>query len=266
MPANKFSGHPAINGLTVLSLVFTLFAAFLDDATFKDTTQLPIYLMMVWLFVALASSVLLYKNFVCGFLLSAFCMMVAWRIAGIYAVYNVVFPLTITFALFLFNFIYCAYSNLSDAKNSLSVNTWQLVFIRMYIGFDFIPHFTEKLFAGPGPRMADINAFIQLGVPHADFFVYLAGFCELGAAIGLCLGFMMRFSGVGAALYLIIATYLGHHFLNGFIWAGPGGGWEFAIMWIILILSYSITGAHEFSVDQVIETKFNLPGWVKRLM
>jgi putative oxidoreductase len=76
----------------------------------------------------------------------------------------------------------------------------------------------------------------------------------------------MRLGAIGAVLYLVIATYLGHHFSLGFIWAGQGGGWEFATMWIILILCFAITGAHQFSIDQRLEDKFKLPKWVKALM
>jgi putative oxidoreductase len=265
----NFHGHPIVTSLTVATLLFCFIMLIFDDTVFKFTPQAPMYFMLSWLLAAIFFSLFAFKEFVSGFLLSAFCMMISWRIAAIYGILNVTLPLAVAFIFLLSNFIYCACKNLrapQQYKYPLSIYVWQLVFIRIYLGLDFIPHFTEKLFAGTAPRVADINAFIHLGIPHPEFFVYLAGLCEFGAAVALCLGFLMRFGGVGAALYLIIATYLGHHFLDGFIWVGPGGGWEFAVMWIILILSFAVTGANAFSVDQVLIRKFNIPHWLKRLM
>lgn len=40
----------------------------------------------------------------------------------------------------------------------------QLAFIRLYIGLDLVPHFTEKLFAGPKTRADDVTSFQELGI------------------------------------------------------------------------------------------------------
>jgi putative oxidoreductase len=111
-----------------------------------------------------------------------------------------------------------------------------------------------------------VNAFIHLGVPAPEFFVILAGLCELGAAIALGLGLMMRIGAIGTVLYLLMATYLGHHFSLGFIWAAPGGGWEYATMWMVLILSFAISGVHRFSIDQYLESYFKLPSFIKKCL
>lgn len=264
-----FYGHKLITTLTLLSLIVGFVLVCVDDTLLATVPKIAFNFMLFWLTVAICFVVFSYKQFVSGFLLTAFSMMVAWRIAAIYSIESITVPFVAIFILLLANFIYCIRENLKYPQkfiHPVSLAVWQLIFIRIYIGLDFIPHFTEKLFAGDTPRFADVQAFLQLGVPHSEFFVYLAGFCEFGAAIALCLGFMLRLGCVGAALYLAIATYLGHHFMEGFIWAGPGGGWEFAVMWTILILSYAVTGENEFSIDQVLMDKFKLSVFIKKLM
>jgi putative oxidoreductase len=266
----NFYGNFTVNTLTLLSLIISFCIALVD---YKDIIlHMPVNVfifVMVWLGISIIFAFIIYREFVCGFLICLFAMMVAWRIAAIYDVRMITMPLISSFILLLCNFIYCAWINLKQPTlflHQISLEGWQLVFVRMYIGFNFIPHFAEKLFAGTLPYMQDVNAFSYLGVPYPAFFVLLAGCCELAAAIALSLGFFMRLGAIGAALYLIIATYLGHHFSLGFIWAGIGGGWEFATMWIIFILCFAITGAHQFSIDQRLEDKFKLPKFIHVLM
>lgn len=266
-----FHGHNLISGLTFISLIITLILIAKISSGLVDT-QMPkiaFIFMASWLSLATIFSLITFKDFVTGFLVTAFSMMTAWRIAAIYDIHTITYPLFIIFILMLINFIYCAWINLRKPHRflyELLLERWQLIFIRIYLGLDFIPHFAEKLFAGPGPHAHIVDAFTQLGVPNPNLFVWIAGFCELGAAIALGLGFLMRLGAAGAALYLIIATYLGHHFSLGFTWVGPGGGWEFATMWIILILSFAFSGAHEFSIDQRLEDTFKLPKFIKKLM
>jgi putative oxidoreductase len=267
---SDFIGNKTITTLTLITLVISFGAALTVSG--EASSQLPTVawaFMLFWLSISIIFCFLSYREFTIGFLFSIFTMFIGWRIGAIYSIHTVTYPLILAFIFMLANFIYCVHSNLTYPEryiHKLSMGEWQLVFIRLYIGLDFVPHFTEKLFAGLGPRMADVNAFTSLGVPDPTFFVWLAGLCEFGAAVALALGFLMRLGSFGAVLYLLIATYLGHHFNLGFIWAGQGGGWEFATLWMVLIFSFAITGFHKFSVDQRLEDKFNLPKWLKKLM
>jgi len=87
----------------------------------------------------------------------------------------------------------------------------------MFIGYDLIPHFCEKLFAGNLTRNVDVAVFHSLGVPDPLLFVYLAGTIELLGSLAVSCGFLIRFSSIGLVVYLLTATYLGHHFSLGFI-------------------------------------------------
>jgi putative oxidoreductase len=267
-----FYGSGLLTTLSLLILILTFLVVIKSYAAITTEMQMPLIaynFMLGWLGIAILFVLVSYKEFVVGFLIALFSMLIAWRIGAIYAVNSVMYWLFVSFALFLLNFLYCVWINLKESHtflHALSFENWQLVFIRLYIGFDFVPHFTEKLFAGPLPHAADVDSFVKLGVPHPDFFVWLAGFCELGAAIALGLGFLMRLGSLGAVVYLLIATYLGHHFSLGFIWANPGGGWEFAMMWMVLIFSFVLTGSHSFSLDQRLEDWLKLPSFIRKLL
>jgi putative oxidoreductase len=59
---------------------------------------------------------------------------------------------------------------------------------------------------------------------------------------------------------------MGHHFSNGFIWASQGGGWEYPVLWTVLIISFAFFGAGDFSLDRSLKNRFNIPLWIKHLM
>ncbi len=263
----NFKGHFLLTSTTLILLIIGLGAT-----VFANSASMPAIaysFMLLWLAAAIVFTLVSYREFVCGYLLGLFSMMIGWRIAAMYSLDIATYILFAAFLCLLANFIYCAAKNLyapDNYQHAIPLAGWQLIFIRLYIGLNFVPHFTEKLFAGSAPHMQDVAAFIHLGVPHADFFVWLAGFCEFGAAITLSLGFMTRLGAIGTILYLAVATFLGHHFTSGFIWAGPGGGWEFAVLWMVLIASFAVTAFHKFSIDQRIEDHFNVPQSIRRWM
>src|SRR5690606_2068769 len=105
---------------------------------------------------------------------------------------------------------------------NLTAQGWQLFLIRVYLGLDIIPHFAEKLFEGSAHRAEVVKAFIDLGISNPTFMVVLAGLLELAISVGFTFGLMTRVAAVGAAIYLVVSTVLGHHFTSGFIWVVPG--------------------------------------------
>ncbi len=58
----------------------------------------------------------------------------------------------------------------------------------------------------------------------------IAGIVEFAGALSIWCGILTRLGAICLAIYLMVATYLGHHFTNGFIWASPGGGWEYPVL------------------------------------
>lgn len=143
---------------------------------------------------------------------------------------------------------------------------WQVLMIRLLIGLVLVPHFTEKLFAGPDIRGEDVSAFANLGIIQPVVFVVFAGLCEFLGSLAVSCGFLTRLSSICVIVYLLVATYLGGHFENGFIWAGSGGGWEYPVLWVALLLSFSFFGPGYFSIDQYLCSKFSLPNWIVKIM
>lgn len=225
--------------------------------------------LLMWLSLSFIFNLCSLKQFSIGYLSSLFSYLIAWRIVALYPQESVISVMTIVFFIFLYQLFYYVYLNLHEPnrfKPALSLESWQLVFVRMYVAFDFIPHFTEKLFAGYAIHYQDVLSFQALNLPYSETLVYIAGLCELGAAIGLGLGIFIRLSAVLTTLYLLIATCLGHHFLSGFIWCGPHGGWEFAVLWSALIFSFAFGGGKGFSVDEYCQTRWYFPNWLKKLI
>jgi len=209
------------------------------------------------------------------YLLSTFSLIVAWRLVGLANMTITVYLYFIAMLIKFLSFMQLAYQDIhahyrtkstSPDAYVLARSEWHLFFVRMLIGFILIPHFCEKLFAGSAIRMLDVKDFTSLGVPYPLFFVFFAGLCELGGAFSIGCGFMTRLGSIGLSLYLIVATLLGNHEFNGFIWAGPGGGWEYPFLWTCLILSFVFFGAGNFSLDYVLKTHFKLPKWILFLM
>ena len=255
--------------LLVMAACLAAMVASYASGAYASLPQGAVAFMVLWLLLGIVAFGLLPRlSFAVGFLVSLLCLLVSWRIAALQGIDLVIYGLLVAFLIYLAMFGLVAWRNIKQEDPALKLGrmAWHLTLIRIYIGFDLVPHFTEKLFAGPGPRDEDIKAFIGLGVPAPEFFVTLAGFCELGIAIGIGLGLLTRLAAVCSAAYFMIATILGHHFFLGFIWASPGGGWEYPVLMMVLLISFVIGGAGQFSVDNVILRRLTPPAWVRRLM
>lgn len=237
---------PVVAAATALGLLLGLTVASETALSLQARTFL-----VIWLAISMLAAFLITpRNFTVGFLVSLAALLIGWRVAALNSLDIITWPLLPVFALHVWQFFEAWRADLASAQPVQSFPEWHLTLLRIYIGFDLVPHCTEKLFAGPAPFNADVEAFAALHVPFPEAFVLLGGFCELAIVIGLGLGVLTRLAGICAALYFLIATLIGGHFLNGFIWASPGGGWEYPVLMMVLFLSFVPRGAGAFSVDR----------------
>lgn len=236
-------------GLTALGLLGAIYASATGIAPAMPASA-EVF-MIVWLAVSTAVTFLVTpRSFPVGFPAGLLAMLIGWRIGGFYAVAVVWVPLLAAFVAFALQFFDCARADGRGTQHpALTTSDWHLTFLRVYIGFDMVPHFTEKLFAGPGPFMEDVKGFAGFGLPWPEAFVVVGGLCELGIAIGIGIGFLTRLAALGATLYFLIATAIGGHFGAGFIWVSTGGGWEYPVLMMVLYLSFAYRGAGRFSAD-----------------
>lgn len=260
-------------GIALAGMLLSLFILSFSNDSIPPNPRFFVVLLSLLGIITLG---LMYRYICIPFLLATFSVLSVLRILGLHKCFVPMIPIIISLLCLVILFIYIAYKDVkrqpiilrSRAQDlfEMSAYEWHLSFIRLYVGFDLIAHCAEKLFAGRIPFQADVSAFAQLNVMDPTFFVRLSGLCELAGVISLGLGLLTRVGALCTALYLMIATFIGHHFFKGFIWALPGGGWEYPVMWSVFIISYIVLGADEFSIDGVLDKNFNLPIWLKRLM
>src|SRR5713101_2294432 len=131
-------------------------------------------------------------------------------------------------ALVLFQFILRAASVAAAADSrEASLNASALMFIRVYVGLMFVPHFGSHILGGPDQFKIYTLYFASLGIPMPATQVALAGAIELISAVGLTLGLFTRPVALLGSVYLLMSMLLGGHFQIGYVWALPEGGYEF---------------------------------------
>lgn len=265
--------YSALVGVAIMGIFLSLI---LLAFTVHGVPANPIFFIVMLSLFGIIALCMMYRYLCVPFLFATFSVLAVLRILGLHKCFIPMIPVIISLLCLVILFVYIAYHDVKrrpillqskpQEMFNMSAYEWHLSFIRIYVGFDLIAHCAEKLFAGRMPFRADVSAFAGLNVVDPSFLVRFSGLCELAGVISLGLGLLTRVGALGTSLYLIVATIIGHHFLKGFIWALPGGGWEYPVMWSVFILSYVVLGADEFSIDGVLDRKFNLPPWLKRLM
>ena len=253
-----------LTGLALLSEIW----AFLAKPTYWQSASI----IIIATIIALILLLLIKRSFMVYYLLSTFAVITAWRLAALAHFYLTAWIFTAVMLLKLVNYITLAVLSIQSARqgnqmrHQITSYEWQLLFIRLFIGFDLIPHFCEKLLASSAIRNLDVQDFVQLHVPHAFAMVIISGLIEFGGALSISCGFMTRLGAICLSIYLMVATVLGGHFHDSFIWASKGGGWEYPVFWTALILSFACFGAGDISIDRWLKDHYQLPMWVRWLM
>jgi len=250
--------------LAIVLIIWSLITGALSSLP----TQATIF-MVAWLVLSLGAILMLPRwSFAAAYLISFQGMLSAWCISTKHNIVVIEWPFLVVFIVYLAALFSVAWRSLRHRDPSLTLDrvSWQNTLIRLYVGYDLIPHYTEKLFAGPATRHEDVVTFANLGLPAPEFFVILAGLCEVGVTVGLALGVFTRLAAGCSALYILICGILGGHFLVGFIWADVGGGWEYPALLVFLMATFAINGAGAFSIDHALLQKYDVPGWLRILM
>jgi len=174
-------------------------------------------------------------------------------------------------ALVFVQFILRATSDAAAADSrDVSLNAAALLFIRVYVGLMFVPHFGSHILGGPFQFNIYTLYFASLGMPLPAMQVALAGSIELIAAVGLTLGLFTRPVALLGSVYLLMSMYLGGHFQIGYVWALPEGGYEFGVFWAAIVGVFAVLGGGRNSVDaQLWESepaRRLLPGVVRNVL
>src|SRR5467141_2251212 len=156
-------------------------------------------------------------------------------------------------ALVFVQFILRAASVAASADSrEVSLNASALMFIRVYVGLMFVPHFGSHILGGPFQFNIYTLYFASLGLHLPAMQVLLAGSVELITAIGLVLGLFTRPVALLGSVYLLLSMLWGGHFHIGYVWALPEGGYEFGVFWAVMIAVFAVLGGGPLSVDNAI--------------
>jgi len=137
----------------------------------------------------------------------------------------------------------------SDSREA-SLNESALMFIRVYVGLMFVPHFGSHILGGPFQFKIYTLYFESLGIHLPAIQVALAGSIELISAVGLTLGLFTRPVALLGSVYLLMSMLLGGHFQIGYVWALPDGGYEFGVFWAVMIAVFAVVGGGRYSADR----------------
>ncbi|HEY0214624.1 MAG TPA: DoxX family protein [Paenirhodobacter sp.] len=109
--------------------------------------------------------------------------------------------------------------------------------LRVLTGVLFLIHGLTKLFVFTPAGTA--GYFASLGLP--GFLGPVIMVVELAAGVALILGIATRPVAAIMAVQLLVAALLGHA-ANGFGFGNPGGGWEYPVMWAIVMAALALLG------------------------
>lgn len=125
--------------------------------------------------------------------------------------------------------------------------------VRFSAGLFFMPHGAQKLFGWFGGDIAaTAQGFGKLGLEPALPLAYLVGAVEFFGGLAVAIGFLTRPAAVASAILLMVAVQV--HFANGFFW--NKGGYEYPLLWAILMIAISFRGGGNLSVDGKIGREF----------
>ena len=119
--------------------------------------------------------------------------------------------------------------------------------MRLTVGGILLVHGIVKVM---GPGVTGIAAgFAKLGLEPALPFAYIVVFNETVGAICLILGLITRPIAASIAIEFAVITFL-ISFPHGFAFSSPGGGWEYPLMWGLLVFAIALRGGGPYSLDR----------------
>lgn len=114
--------------------------------------------------------------------------------------------------------------------------------LRLSLGILFIAHGLLKVFVFTLP--GTVAFFESVGLPGVLAYVVVAA--ELGGGALLILGVQTSLVALALVPVLIGATVV--HLPNGWVFSNPNGGYEYPLLWTVLLLVQSLLGAGAYAV------------------
>ena len=126
-----------------------------------------------------------------------------------------------------------------DAVEPLS---WLL--IRLTVGLMLLPHGIPKVMAGVATAAAGLE---RRGIGAAEPLAVVLNVLETLGGLCIALGLFTRFFAAAITIEMAVIAY---SYLPKFGWTGPG--YEYPLMWGLIMLAIALRGGGPFSLDRKI--------------
>ena len=133
-----------------------------------------------------------------------------------------------------------------------SIAPYSYALIRFGAGAVIFYHGFAKLFRGLAPAFAD--GLAKMGVPIPEALSYGLGIVQLLGGAALALGLLTRPMALLFAIEMFVSVIL--HYPHGYTFAAPNGGYEFALVMLLLYVAIFFRGAGRCSLDRIIGKEF----------
>jgi putative oxidoreductase len=122
--------------------------------------------------------------------------------------------------------------------------SYATLLLRLSVGVMFLAHGFYMKILGFG-FAGTMGYFSSIGYPA--FFGILVPLAETAAGIALILGIWIRPVSL-LTVPLLIGAVL-QHTGNGWVFSNAGGGWEYPVFWIMVMIAQAGLGAGAYAVD-----------------
>ena len=133
-----------------------------------------------------------------------------------------------------------------------SIAPYSYALIRFGVGSVIMYHGVAKLFRGLAPAAA--HGFASIGLPMPQALAYGLGILQFLGGAALALGLLTRPFAFLFAISMIFSVILHYH--NGYTFAAPGGGYEFPLIMLVILVAIFFRGAGRCALDRVIGKEF----------
>ncbi len=142
---------------------------------------------------------------------------------------------------------------LGPVWEKLKPYSWPLM--RFFAGIMLMPHGAQKLFgAFDGPGLLGTSQFFQkMGLEPALPMALIAGSIEFFGGALVAIGLLTRPAAFACFILLMVAV-LQVHLSGGFF--ASRGGYEFALLWAMMMLGITLRGGGPLSLDKKIGREF----------
>ncbi len=141
--------------------------------------------------------------------------------------------------------LYLKYKNFAEKLRDLPPLLFRLV-----LSYGFFEPATKKL----GNIDAISQWFASMNYPFPTLNAYLSGITEFSGSILLLLGLGTRIISLPLMFVMLVAIFT-VHIGNGF--AAGNNGFEIPFYYLLMLFSLVISGAGKFSVDHLLDKKWN---------